>query len=140
MPPGSSPPMIVNYDASTVPVLQLALSGKGLDEQQLFDLGLNQIRPQLVTVPGVAMPFPSGGKQRQIQIDIDPDALQARGLSAQDVAAALANQRSEAHTSELQSLMRISYAVFCLKKKIYLSNYFCIPTISPPLSISPFFF
>src|SRR3546814_69071 len=92
MPPGISPPMIVNYDASTVPVLQLALSGKGLDEQQLFDLGLNQIRPQLVTVPGVAMPFPSGGKQRQIQIDIDPDALQARGLSAQDVAAALANQ------------------------------------------------
>src|SRR3546814_8902826 len=67
MPPGISPPMIVNYDASTVPVLQLALSGKGLDEQQLFDLGLNQIRPQLVTVPGVAMPFPSGGKQRQIQ-------------------------------------------------------------------------
>src|SRR3546814_4389873 len=63
-----------------------------LDEQQLFDLGLNQIRPQLVTVPGVAMPFPSGGKQRQIQIAIDPDALQARGLSAQDVAAALANQ------------------------------------------------
>src|SRR3546814_12969548 len=70
----------------------LARSGKGLDEQQLFDLGLNQIRPQLVTVHGVAMPFPSGGKQRQIQIDIDPDAMQARGLSAQEVAAALANQ------------------------------------------------
>src|SRR3546814_4843034 len=92
MPPGISPPMIVNYDASTVPVLQLALSGKGLDEQQLFDLGLNQIRPQLVTVPGVAMPFPSGGKQRQIQIDLDAEALQARGLSAGDVAAALSDQ------------------------------------------------
>src|SRR3546814_13404067 len=66
MPPGISPPMIVNYDASTVPVLQLALSGKGLDEQQLFDLGLNQIRPQLVTVPGVAMPFPSGGDRKSV--------------------------------------------------------------------------
>src|SRR3546814_7699678 len=74
MPPGISPPMIVNYDASTVPVLQLALSGKGLDEQQLFDLGFNQIRPQLGPVPGGAMQFPSGGKQRQIDIEIDPDA------------------------------------------------------------------
>lgn len=92
LPPGITPPMIVNYDASTVPILQLALSGRGLGEQQLFDLGLNQLRPQLVTVPGVAMPFPSGGKQRQIQIDIDPDALHARGLSAQDVAAALTEQ------------------------------------------------
>jgi CzcA family heavy metal efflux pump len=92
LPPGITPPMIVNYDASTVPILQLALSGKGLSEQQLFDLGLNQVRPQLVTVPGAAMPFPSGGKQRQIQIDIDPEALQARGLSAQDVAAALSDQ------------------------------------------------
>ena len=92
LPPGITPPMIVNYDASTVPILQLALSGKGLNEQQLFDLGLNQVRPQLVTVPGAAMPFPSGGKQRQIQIDIDPEALQARGLSAQDIAAALSDQ------------------------------------------------
>lgn len=92
LPPGITPPMIVNYDASTVPIMQLALSGEGLSEQQLFDLGLNQIRPQLVTVPGVAMPFPSGGKQRQMQIDIDPEALQARGLSAADVAAALAAQ------------------------------------------------
>jgi CzcA family heavy metal efflux pump len=92
LPPGITPPMIVNYDASTVPILQLALSGRGLNEQQLFDLGLNQVRPQLVTVPGAAMPFPSGGKQRQIQIDIDPEALQARGLSAQDIAAALSDQ------------------------------------------------
>ncbi len=92
LPPGITPPMIVNYDASTVPILQLALAGEGLTEQQLFDLGLNQLRPPLVTVPGVAMPFPFGGKQRQIQIDVDPQALQARGLSAQDVATALANQ------------------------------------------------
>lgn len=92
LPPGISPPFIVNYDASTVPIVQLALSGEGLSEQQLYDLGVNQIRPQLITVPGVAMPFPFGGKQRQIQIDIDPEALRARGLSAGDVAAAIAAQ------------------------------------------------
>ncbi|MFT4054284.1 MAG: efflux RND transporter permease subunit [Novosphingobium sp.] len=92
LPPGATPPLIINYSASTVPILQLALSGKGLSEQQLFDLGQNQIRPQLVTVPGLAMPFPSGGKQRQVQIDINPQALQARGLSAQDVGNAIAAQ------------------------------------------------
>lgn len=92
LPPGITPPFIVNYDASTVPILQLALSGEGLTEQQLFDLGLNQVRPQLVTIPGAAMPFPSGGRQRQIQIDIDPAALEARNLSAQDIAATLAAQ------------------------------------------------
>ncbi|EIZ78990.1 acriflavin resistance protein [Novosphingobium sp. Rr 2-17] len=92
MPPGATPPLILNYSASTVPILQLALSGKGLSEQQLFDIGQNQIRPNLVTVPGLAMPYPSGGKQRQVQIDIDPQALQARGLSAQDVGNAIANQ------------------------------------------------
>ncbi|PNU03485.1 efflux RND transporter permease subunit [Novosphingobium guangzhouense] len=92
LPPGATPPLIINYSASTVPILQLALSGKGLSEQQLFDLGQNQIRPRLVTVPGLAMPFPSGGKQRQVQIDLDPQALQARGLSAQDVGNAIAAQ------------------------------------------------
>jgi CzcA family heavy metal efflux pump len=92
MPPGTTPPLILNYNASTVPILQLALSGKGLSEQQLFDIGQNQIRPQLVTVPGLAMPFPSGGKQRQVQIDLNPLALQSKGLSAQDVGAAIAAQ------------------------------------------------
>ncbi|HZV10594.1 MAG TPA: efflux RND transporter permease subunit, partial [Novosphingobium sp.] len=92
MPPGITPPLILNYNASTVPILQLALNGKGLSEQQLFDLGQNQIRPQLVTIPGLAMPYPSGGKQRQIQIDIDPEELQATGLSAQDVGNAIAAQ------------------------------------------------
>jgi CzcA family heavy metal efflux pump len=92
MPPGITPPLILNYSASTVPILQLALSGKGLSEQQLFDIGQNQIRPQLVTVPGLAMPFPSGGKQRQVQIDLNPLALQSKGLSAQDVGAAIAAQ------------------------------------------------
>lgn len=92
LPPGTTPPLILNYSASTVPILQLALSGKGLSEQQLFDLGQNQVRPSLVTIPGLAMPFPSGGKQRQIQIDLNPVALQSKGLTAQDVGAAIAAQ------------------------------------------------
>ena len=92
MPPGTTPPLILNYNASTVPILQLALSGKGLSEQNLFDLGVNMVRPPLVTVPGAAIPWPYGGKQRLVQIDLDPAAMQARGLSAQDVAAALAAQ------------------------------------------------
>ncbi len=92
LPPGTNPPLILNYSASTVPILQLALSGKGLSEQELFDMGQNQIRPQLVTVHGLAMPYPSGGKQRQIQIDLDPLALQSKGLSAQDVSSAVAAQ------------------------------------------------
>lgn len=92
LPAGITPPMILNFNASTVPILQLALSGKGLTEQNLADLGLNTLRPQLVTVPGAAIPLPYGGKTRQVQIDIDPAKLQARGLSAQDVANALAAQ------------------------------------------------
>ncbi|MFZ8168519.1 efflux RND transporter permease subunit [Alteromonas macleodii] len=92
MPSGTQPPLIMNYSASTVPVLQLALSGKGLTEQQLADLAMNQLRSRLVTVQGTAIPWPFGGKSRQIQIDLDPDALQARGLSGQDVANALAEQ------------------------------------------------
>ena len=92
MPPGSTPPLILNYNASTVPILQLALSGKGLSEQNLGDLGLNILRPQLTSVAGAAIPYPFGGKTRQVQIDVDSAALQARGLSAQDVASALAAQ------------------------------------------------
>jgi multidrug efflux pump subunit AcrB len=92
MPPGTTPPLILNYNAATVPILQLALSGRGLSEQALFDLGVNTVRPPLVTVAGAAIPFPYGGKQRLVQIDLDVAAMQARGLSAQDVAAALAAQ------------------------------------------------
>jgi CzcA family heavy metal efflux pump len=92
MPAGITPPLILNYNAATVPILQLALSGKGLSEQNLFDLGMNTLRTPLVTVPGAAIPLPYGGKQRQVQIDVKPDALQALGLSAQDIAAALAAQ------------------------------------------------
>ncbi len=92
LPAGTTPPLILNYNASTVPIIQLALSGEGLTEQNLGDLGLNIIRPQLTSVAGAAIPFPFGGKVRQVQIDLDPPAMQARGLSAQDVANALAAQ------------------------------------------------
>ena len=92
MPPGTLPPLIVNYNASTVPILQLALAGQGLSEQNLADIGLTQVRTPLVTVPGAAIPFPYGGKSRQVQIDLNLPELQARGLTAQDVANALATQ------------------------------------------------
>ena len=92
MPPGATPPLILNYTASTVPIIQVALSGEGLTEQNLADIGINQLRTPLVTVPGAAIPYPYGGKQRQMQIDLNSQALQARGLSGQDVANALAAQ------------------------------------------------
>ncbi|MBI3700673.1 MAG: efflux RND transporter permease subunit [Afipia sp.] len=92
LPAGATPPLIINYSASTVPIIQLALSGDGLTEQNLADLGINQLRTPLVTVPGAAIPYPFGGKQRQMQIDLSPNALQALGLSGQDVANALAAQ------------------------------------------------
>ena len=92
MPPGTLPPLIINYNASTVPILQLALAGKGLTEQNLADLGLTQVRTPLVTVQGAAIPYPYGGKSRLVQMDLNPTALQARGLSAQDVTNALSAQ------------------------------------------------
>ena len=92
MPAGITPPQVLSFQASSVPILQLALSSKSLSQNQLFDFGQNFIRPQLATVPGAAIPSPYGGKVRQIQIDLDQHALQARGLSAQDVVVALASQ------------------------------------------------
>ncbi len=105
MPPGATPPLILNYSASTVPIIQLALSGEGLTEQILADVALNQLRTPLVTVPGAAVPYPYGGKVRQIQIDVDPSKLQALGLSGQDVANALAAQNliQPAGTSKIGS-------------------------------------
>ena len=91
-PPGTTPPFIITYDASSVPILQLALSGKNLSEQQLNDIGSNFIRSQLATVQGAVIPNPYGGKQRQIQVDLNTEALQAKGLSANDVVAAIGNQ------------------------------------------------
>src|SRR5215470_206194 len=84
-PPGTTAPLILNYSASSVPILQLALSGEGLPEQDLFDLGVNFLRPQLVTIPGVSIPWPYGGKQRQIMVDLNSRLLQAKGLSPSNV-------------------------------------------------------
>jgi multidrug efflux pump subunit AcrB len=92
LPLGATPPLIVNYSASTVPIIQLALSGKGLTEQSLADLGLNFVRPPLVTVQGAGIPWPFGGKTPQVMFDLDTGALQSRGLTGQDVANALAAQ------------------------------------------------
>ena len=92
MPPGATPPLILNYSASTVPIIQLALSGKGLTEQALADLGMNFVRPRLVTVQGAGIPWPFGGKTPQVMYDLDTAALQSRGLTGQDVANALAAQ------------------------------------------------
>jgi multidrug efflux pump subunit AcrB len=92
LPAGETPPLIVNYTASTVPIIQLALSGKGLTEQNLTDLGLNFVRTRLVTVQGAGIPFPFGGKTPQVMYDLDTGAMQSLGLTGQDVATALANQ------------------------------------------------
>ena len=92
LPPGITPPYVLAFNASSVPILQLALSSTKLSQSQLFDEGQNFIRPQLATVQGAAIPSPYGGKVRQIQIDLDQHALQSHGLSAQDVVAALSVQ------------------------------------------------
>src|SRR6202158_5592628 len=92
LPAGSTPPLILAYSASSVPVLQLALSGQNLSEQQLNDYGLNFIRTQIITVPGVSVPYPYGGKQRQVQVDLNTTALQSKGLSPLDVVNAISVQ------------------------------------------------
>ncbi|HZQ56061.1 MAG TPA: efflux RND transporter permease subunit [Bryobacteraceae bacterium] len=92
MPAGINPPIVLSYSASSVPILQLALSGKGLQEQDLNDIAMNFLRPQLVTVPGAVLPYPYGGKQRQVMIDLNPAQLQAKGLSPFDVVSAVSNQ------------------------------------------------
>jgi CzcA family heavy metal efflux pump len=92
LPPGTTPPFIITYNASTVPILQLALSGQGLSEQQLGDISINFLRTGLVTVPGVAVPYPYGGKMRQVQVDLDTAALQSKGLSPLDVVNAISVQ------------------------------------------------
>jgi CzcA family heavy metal efflux pump len=91
-PQGTTPPFIMQYSASTVPILQLGLSGEGLSEQRLFDLGANFIRVQLADVEGAAIPWPLGGKQRQVQVDLNTAALQAKGLSPVDVVTAISAQ------------------------------------------------
>jgi multidrug efflux pump subunit AcrB len=92
LPPGILPPQIINFSASSVPILQLGLSGKDLSEQQLNDIGLNFLRPQLVTIPGAVVPNVYGGKQRSIMLLLNPKLLQAKGLSPVDVLNAMAQQ------------------------------------------------
>jgi len=92
LPLGTTPPLIISYSASSVPILQLALSSKSLSEQDLNDYGLNFIRTRLVTVPGASVPYPYGGKQRQVQVDLNTAALQSRGLSPLDVVNAVGAQ------------------------------------------------
>jgi multidrug efflux pump subunit AcrB len=89
LPPGITPPLVIRYNASSVPILQLGMSSKTLSEQALFDLGLNFVRTQLATIQGASIPLPLGGKVRQIMVDIDPDALYANKLSANDIVAAI---------------------------------------------------
>ena len=89
LPPGTTPPLIISYSASTTPIIQLGLSSKTLPEQQLFDLGQNFLRNYLATVPGAATPYPYGGKIRQIQVDLDLAKLQAYGLQPNDIVSAV---------------------------------------------------
>src|SRR3982750_2749929 len=92
LPPGITPPLVIKYSASSIPVVQLALSSGTLPEQSVFDLAVNTLRPRLVTIPGVAIPFPYGGKIKVISVDLDTNALQARGLAPADVVNAVNTQ------------------------------------------------
>jgi multidrug efflux pump subunit AcrB len=89
LPPGTLPPLIINYSASSVPIIQLGISGEGLSEQQLNDLSQNFLRPQLVTVPGAVIPYSYGGKQRQVMIDLNEGLIQSKGLAPQDILTAV---------------------------------------------------
>ena len=113
LPPGIFPPAILKYDASSVPVLQLGLSGQGLTEQDLYDLGTNFIRTRLATVQGASIPLPWGGKSRQIMVDLDPNALYAKHLSGVDVSNALNAQNlilpaGTARVGETEYLVRVN--------------------------------
>ena len=110
LPPGATPPFIIQYNASSVPILQLGVTGQGLNEQQLFDLGSNSIRTQLATVEGAQTPFPYGGKQRQIQVDLDLHALQAKGLSPVDVVNAVSAQNLIVPSGTMK-IDRFEYAI-----------------------------
>jgi multidrug efflux pump subunit AcrB len=92
MPPGIQPPIVVQFNASSVPVLQLSLNSDNLNEQQLYDFGIYRVRQQLAPVPGVTLPTPAGGKYRQIMVDIDPDKLLSRGLTPLDIVNAVNTQ------------------------------------------------
>src|SRR5438876_7242206 len=92
LPPGTTPPLVIQYSASTVPILQIGLSSRSLSEQQLNDLTQNFLRTQLITIPGAAIPFPYGGKPRVVSVDIDTQALQSKHLTPVDVVNAMSAQ------------------------------------------------
>ena len=92
MPPGITPPLIIKYTASSVPVIQLGMSSTVMAEKELFDAAINILRPQLITIPGLAMPFPYGGKVRAVSVDIDPQALLAKGMTSSDIINAITTQ------------------------------------------------
>ncbi|MBV8658026.1 MAG: efflux RND transporter permease subunit, partial [Burkholderiales bacterium] len=92
MPAGQTPPLVIKYSASSIPILQLGLSSPTLSEQELNDVGLNQLRTRLITVPGVAIPYPYGGKLRLISVDLDTSALLAHGISPSQVVSAIGTQ------------------------------------------------
>src|SRR5215467_8933400 len=92
LPPGTTPPLILQYNASSVPVLQYGVGGEGLNEQQAFDIALNQLRVGLITVPGVGIPYPFGGRQRQVQVDLDLRKLQEKNLTQMDILTAFNSQ------------------------------------------------
>src|SRR5712672_4856580 len=92
LPPGTTPPLVIQYNASTVPILQYGISSKTMNEQQTFDLSLNTVRVGLISVPGVGIPYPFGGKQRVVSVDLDLKALERQNLSAQDVVNTLTTQ------------------------------------------------
>src|SRR5689334_20141844 len=113
MPTGIQPPIVVQYNASSVPVLQLSLSSDTLSEQQLYDYGIYQIRQQLAPIPGITLPTPYGGKYRQIMVNLDPDALRARGVTPNDVVNAVNAQSltlpsGDAKMGDQQFIVRVN--------------------------------
>ncbi len=110
LPPGTTPPFIIQYNASSVPILMLGISGQGMNEQQLNDVATNNIRTQLATIEGAQTPFPYGGKPRQVQVDLDLHALQAKGLSPSDVVNAVSAQNLIAPSGTMK-IDRFEYAI-----------------------------
>jgi multidrug efflux pump subunit AcrB len=113
MPAGIQPPTVIQYNASSVPVLQLSLSSDQLNEQQLYDYGIYQIRQALAPIPGITLPTPYGGKYRQVMVDLDPDALRARGISPNDVVNAVSVQSltlpsGDAKMGERQFIVKVN--------------------------------
>ena len=120
MPTGIQPPVIVQYNASSVPVIQLSLSSDKLNEQQLYDYGIYQVRQQLAPIQGITLPTPYGGKYRQIMVDLDPDALRAEGLTPSDVVTAVNAQSltlpsGDAKMGDKQFIVRVNASAQSIK-------------------------